>query len=239
MKGLILAAGKGKRLEPLTKIIPKALIPIAGKPLITYSLLKFKQAGIKDIGIVIRPQDYSQFKSTLRILGLKIRYIFQKRLQGTLKATESGRDFLEGERFLLCWCDFFSPFDFRKLIRQHLKFKPQATILINKEKDPSGTAQVKFRGPYITKIVEKPKRRFSFWGLAGLLVLEPQVLKIFPQIKPSSQGEYHIPDALQYLIHQGKKVRFIRLDTWRINVNNFAALRQARTKVLRSPNLWE
>lgn len=224
---------------PLTKTTPKALIPIAGKPLITYPLLKFKQVGIKDIGIVIRPQDYPKFKSTLKFTGLRIKYIFQERPRGTLKATECGRDFIKNERFLLCWCDFLSPFNFRKLIQAHLKFKPPATILINKEKEPSGTAQVKFSGHYITRITEKPPRRFSFWGLTGTLLLEPEIFKIFPKIKPSSQAEYHIPDALQYLIDTGKKVRFIKIDTWRINVNTIEDLRLAQTKVLECPDLWE
>ena len=78
MKGLILAAGEGKRLRPLTKVLPKALITIGGRPLITYQLLTFKKAGISDVGIVIKPQDYFRFKSILKIPDLNIKYIFQK-----------------------------------------------------------------------------------------------------------------------------------------------------------------
>lgn len=240
MKGLILAAGKGRRLMPLTKTIPKALIPIKGRPLIIFILLKFKKAGIKDIGIVIRPQDYAKFKSTLKILGLKIRYIFQKRPLGTAKALEAAYDFIGNERFLLSWCDFLSPFDFRKIIEEHSKFKPSATILINKEKDPSTTAQVRFSNQRITKIVEKPKKRFSFWGLSGLLVLEPKDLFLaFSKIRPTALGEYHISDVLQYLINEKKTVRFVKIDTWRINVNTFEDLRMAKEIFLRSPGLWE
>ena len=233
MKGLILAAGEGKRLRPLTKITPKALIPIGGRPLITYQLLKFKKAGIKDIGIVIRPREYSKFKSTLKIRDLKVEYIFQKRPQGTLAATKCAGDFLENKKFLLCWCDFLSPFDFSKLIQEHLRFKPAATILINKERAPSGTSQVLFRGHYITRIVEKPKRRFSFWGSTGLLMFEPEIFSVFPKIKPSAEGEYNIPDAVQYLIDADKKVRFTKIDTWRINLNTFEDLTHARAKILR------
>jgi len=234
MKGLILAAGKGKRLKALTKTIPKALIPIGDRPLINFIILKFKEARIRDIGIVIRPKDYPKFKSALKIPGLKIKYIFQNRPRGTAKATQLAGDFIGNKRFLLCWCDFFSPFDFKKIIREHLKFKPTATILINKEKDPSGTAQVQFNGPYITKIVEKPKRRFSFWGLTGLLLLGPEIFSVFPKIRPSAKGEYHIADALQYLINEGRIVRFIKIDTWRVNVNTLEDLKKTRQKVLAS-----
>ena len=231
MKGLILAAGLGKRLRPITESIPKALISVGGKPLITYPLLKLKKAGIKTIGIVIRPEDYSKFKSRLRFSGLKIEYIFQKLPQGTAKALECAKDFISDNKFLLCWCDFLSPFDYKKLIEEHLNFKPTATILINKEKDPSGSAQVLFKCPYITKIVEKPSKQFSLWGSTGLLALEPEVFSIIPKIKPSAQGEYHVADVLQYLIDQGKKVRFVKLDTWRINVNTFEDLKLAEFKI--------
>ena len=227
IKGLILAAGESRRLRPLTRNIPKALIPIAGRPLINYPLLQLKKAGIRDIGIVIRPRDYAKFKSSLKISGLKIRYIFQKKPQGTLKAAACARDFLGNKRFLLCWCDFLSPFNFKKLIRKHLKSRPIATILINKERDPSGTAQVRFSGPDIIKIVEKPRRKFSYWGLTGLLVLEPRFFAVLPKIKPSAKGEYHVPDALQYLIDRGEKVGFLKIDTWRINVNTFEDLWRA------------
>lgn len=227
MKGLILAAGLGKRLRPITESIPKALISVGGKPLIAYPLLKLKEAGIENVGIVIRPEDYSKFKSSLKFFGLKIEYIFQKIPQGTAKALECAKDFISEDNFLLCWCDFLSPFDYKKLIKEHLKFKPTATILINKEKDPSGTAQVLFKDHYITKIIEKPSKQFSLWGSTGLLALEPDVFSAIPKIKPSAQGEYHVADVLQYLIDQGKEVRFVKLDTWRINVNTFEDLRLA------------
>lgn len=236
MKGLILAAGQGERLKPLSKIFPKALIPIRNRPLIFYPLINLKKAGIKEIGIVIRPQDKKQFRSTLKIPGLKIKYFFQKRPQGTLKATQVAKDFIGKDTFLLCWCDFISPFDFKKLIQLHLKFRPLATILINKKKDPSTTAQVKFSGPYITKIVEKPKKRFSFWGLTGALVLEPEIFGVFSKIKPQAKGEYHIPSALDYLIRKKKPVRFLKINTWRINVNTLADLKEVASKLKKIKN---
>ena len=237
MKGLILAAGNGKRLRPLTNTIPKALIPITGRPLITYPLLRLKKTGIKDIGIVIRPRDYSIFKSNLKIPGINIKYIFQKRPQGTARATKCAADFLENKRFLLCWCDFLSPFEFGKLIKEHLEFKPTATILISKEKDPSGAGQVLFRGHYITRIVEKPRRKLSSWCLTGLLVLEPEIFSVFEKIKPSAEGEYYIPDALQYLIQKDRRIRFTKIDTWRVNINTLADLKLARAKALRYAKL--
>jgi glucose-1-phosphate thymidylyltransferase len=231
MKGLILAAGKGERLRPLTNVIPKALIPIQDKPLINYPLLALKKAGIKEIGIVIRPQDYSKFKSALKIKGLVLKYIVQKKPQGTASEIKRAAKFLGNKRFLVCWCDFLSPFNLRELINKHLEFKPSATLLINQERDPSGTGQVLIKGRFIKRIAEKPKTNFSFWGSTGALLLEPEIFSVFAKIKPASNGEYHIAAALQYLIDQEKAIRFIKLNTWKINVNTPKDLRRARVKV--------
>jgi glucose-1-phosphate thymidylyltransferase len=231
MKGLILAAGIGKRLEPFTKIIPKALLPIKGRPLIGHIILRFKQAKIKNIGIVVRRKDYSNFKEALKDYKLNFKFIFQDRLLGTAKAVQLARNYIGNERFLLTWCDFLSPYDYRKLIRNHLKYKPLATILINRDKDPSGAAQVLFKGPYITKIVEKPKKRISFYIQSGLLLLEPEIFSALPKVRPQAKGEYHIADALQYLINRGRLVRVLKMDTWKVNINSLDDIREALRKM--------
>ena len=238
MKGLILAAGKGSRLRPLTYAMPKALISIRGRPLITYPILSLKDTGIKDIGIVIREKDYPKFKSNLKFPGLKINYIFQKKPNGSARAIECAHNFVGNNTFLLCWCDFLSPFKFKKLIKEHLRFNPSATILINKEKNPSGTAQVLYKGRYITRIEEKPIKRFSYWGSTGSLVLKPLIFSALSKIIPSAKGEYNIADALQYLVEQGQRVRFLKIDTWRININRPRDLKLARAKILSCLDNW-
>ena len=172
MKALILAAGEGTRLKPLTYLLPKALIPLQGRPLISYIIAKIRQAGIKDIGIVINKRDYRKFKAGLKIPGLRIKYIFQNRAEGTARAVSAARDFIGRQRFLLCWCDFISPFDFRKIIHAHRRFKPSATILVNREKDPSGTAQVEFRGQEIVKIVLQIEPGFKRKAVLGIVPVQ-------------------------------------------------------------------
>lgn len=237
MKGLILAAGIGKRLLPLSAKIPKALIPIAGRPLINYILLKYMNAGIKDIGLVIRPLDYPRFKSALKSSKLNIEFIFQKSPQGTAKAVQLAKDYVSDNCFILSWCDSLTPFDITRLIKTHQRYRPSATLLINKESDPCGTAQVICKGPYITKIVEKPKKNFSYYGSSGLMVLEPEIFSVLPRVKPGAQGEYHIAGALQYLINQGKKIRFVKIDTWRVNINTLEDFNLANALISKSLDL--
>lgn len=226
MKGLILAAGIGKRLKPLTPHTPKALISILNKPMIHYVIENYQTAGIKDLGIVIRKEDQVKFKNKLKEFNLKLKFLFQPSPKGTADAIKVAEKFIHGKNFILSWCDFISKFDYNKIIKKHKFFKPKATLLISKEKGNS-SGQVIFNDQFITKIVEKPKSKISSWVSAGVMVLEPEIFSILKKIKPSVQGEYHIADALQYWINQGKKVRFEKLNTWRVNVNTNQDIKQA------------
>lgn len=226
MKGLILAAGIGKRLKPLTKHVPKALIPICGKPMIYYVMENYNRADIKNLGIVIRKENERIFKKKLKKFNLNITLIFQKFPKGTANAVKTAEKFIDKETFLLAWCDFISMFDFKLIINKHKNIKPKATLLINKE-ETSSSGQVLFNDKYITRIVEKPKKKISSWVSAGVMVLEPEIFSIIKKFEPSVQEEYHIADALQYWIDKGEKVSFKNLDTWRVNVNTIKDIRKA------------
>lgn len=221
MKGLILAAGKGKRLNSLSQKLnlPKALIPVFNRPMIEYGLDNFKKTKIKEICIIIPPGEKEKFKESLEKYDFEFIYLVQEVAQGTAKALELAKDFIGKENILLTYCDLITFYDFNKLILEHKKYHPIATILVNKEKDPRVTGLVKWEGEYVTRIVEKPKEKFSEYGSAGLMVLEPIIFSALPYIKPTAEGEYHIGDALQYLIDRGHKVGYKIIDTWRINLN--------------------
>lgn len=229
MKGLILAAGKGKRLSNLARKfnLPKALLRVSGRAMIEYVLDNFQKTKIKETGIVIPSEMEETFIKILNKYDLNIKYLKQDAPQGTAKAVELARDFIEQDNFLLAYCDFFTFYDFNKLISEHKKYYPSATLLVNKEENPQVTGLVKWEGEYVTRIVEKPKEKFSEYGSAGLMVLEPIIFSVLDKIKPTAENEYHIGDALQYLIDRGYKVRYKIIDTWRINLNKPEDIRKA------------
>jgi glucose-1-phosphate thymidylyltransferase len=234
MKGLILAAGKGTRFRPLTYTIPKALIPVLGRPMIEYLFDNYEKTGIKELGIVISPEHEQKFiELTQKNKKFNFTLIKQKKTLGTAKAVELAKDFIDNQTFLLAWCDFLTFFDFNKLINKHKRFKTYGTLLLNKGDKPQKTGVVKFVGNYITKIVEKPNKAFSNYGSAGLMVLEPCVIDYIKYIKPSAQNEYHIGDALQLMINKGYKIGYKVIDTWRINVNDPADLKKAENFIKR------
>jgi len=229
VKGLILSAGKGKRLSNLTRkfTLPKALLPILGRAMIEYELDNFQKTKIKEIGIVIPPGTEEKFITQLKNYPFNFTYLVQEKPEGTGKAVELARDFIKNDIFLLAYCDLFTFYDFNKLICKHEKYQPLATILVNKEDDPRVTGLVKWEGEYVIRIVEKPKEKFSDYGSAGLMVLESIIFTVLDKIKPTAENEYHIGDALQYLIDRGYKVRYKIIDTWRMNLNTPEEIRKA------------
>jgi dTDP-glucose pyrophosphorylase len=237
MKALILAAGLGTRLKPLSEKIPKALIPVVNRPLISYPVINLIKVGIKKIAIVIRPVDKVRFILALKDYPANFEFFYQLRPEGTLKAIESAKDFITKEDFLLSWCDTITPFDFRKIIQQHERFRPLATLCIGKTSNPSVSAQVIFEDNLVKKIVEKPKRMVSEYVASTPTILTPEIFGCMKEIKPSIEGEFHLADCLQYLIEQGKEVRFVILDTWRINVNSFEEIKQASELISKSQGL--
>jgi glucose-1-phosphate thymidylyltransferase len=232
MKGIILAAGMGSRLKSLARGRPKALIPILGKPLIYYTIESLRRANVKKIAVVIRPQDKNKFKFFAEKFRLDLTFFFQERPQGTLKALGAAESFVYKESFLLSWCDTITPFNFSRIIRYHQRHPAVATLAITKEANPANSAQVIFRNDRIIKIIEKPKRFLSSFVSSTPLVLESEIFRYFRYIRPTVGGEYHLAGVLQYLIKKGKIVRFIILDTWRVNINTVSDLKQAQRLTL-------
>jgi len=242
MKGVILAAGIGKRLQPLTNSLPKPLIPVAGRPMIEYSLRGFRKAKIGEVAIVVSPKDYWTISERLgdgHRWNMNLTYIEQEKPLGTGDAVAKAQKFVGRDNFLLAYCDHISFYDFSDLIEFHLNFRPLATLLINREDNPETTGQVVWEGDLIKRIVEKPKDKISDYGISGLLIIEPEIFKAIPHIKPSAEGEYHIGDALQYLIDREFEVRYRKIDTWRVNVNSIEDIKRAEALILKNRNRKE
>lgn len=256
MKGLILAAGRGERFRLRSGSLPKALIPISGRPMIEYPLLNFKKAGLREVGIVVALGEKTRIQQALKGWEMDFAFLIQEIPQGTARALEIASEFLGQDTFLLAYCDLITPYDFNKIIEEHKRHRPLATLLVNpvrnfvrqsgeigisngvnKEKSHQETGLVLWKGELVTKIVEKPKEKFSDYGAAGLMILEPSVFEALSEICPSAEGEYHIGDALQSLIDKGKEVRYKIIDTWRVNVNRWEDVKKAEELILRYPNL--
>ena len=161
MKAIILCAGKGTRLKPLTHTIPKPLVPVANKPVLTYVVEQIVESGITDIGIVV---SHETTKDMQEIIGngskwnASISYIMQEEQRGLAHAVMVSRDFLGNSPFLMFLGDNLIEGGVKEFIKEFEATTPDATILLKEVPDPRlfGVAELDSHGK-ITKLVEKPK----------------------------------------------------------------------------------
>lgn len=205
MKGIVLAAGKGTRLYPMTKPISKPLLPVYDKPLIYYPIAILMQAGISDIMVIVPPNETETFKALLgdgSQFGVRISYAEQPVARGIADALLIGQDFVGDEQVCLVLGDniFHAP-DLSETLKTAAAQKSGATVFGYWVEDPRPFGVVEFdeSGKAIS-IEEKPRRPKSNYIVPGLYFYDNQVMEIARNLKPSARGELEITDVnLEYL----------------------------------------
>lgn len=197
MKGIILAAGKGTRLYPITLPVCKPLLPVYDKPMIYYPLSVLMTAGIRDILVIVPPDDMAPFVNLLgdgSQLGIHIEYLEQKVQLGIADAFRIGRDFIGTDSVCLALGDniFYGP-AFRLKLRTAMANCEGATIFGYYVSDPRAFGVVEFdeTGKAIS-IEEKPTHPKSNYIVPGLYFYDNHVVEIADQIQPSARGELEI-----------------------------------------------
>ena len=135
MKAVILCAGKGERLRPLTENIPKPMILINGRPVLEYLIQLCKNNDIKEIAINTSylPEKIKEYFGDGSKFGVKINYSFESELLGTSGALNNFRDFLD-EPFFVIYGDNVTDLNLKKMLKEHQKNKAFATLYLYKEK---------------------------------------------------------------------------------------------------------
>lgn len=222
MKGIILAAGKGTRLYPMTYPVCKPLLPIYDKPMIYYPLDVLLRAGIRDVLVITPPNGETEsFQKLLgdgSALGISISYIEQPTPRGIADALILGEEFIGGDRVCLVLGDniFFSPV-FEESLRQALEQEDGATIFGYYVNDPRPFGVVEFDGQgNVLSLEEKPKQPRSNYIVPGLYFYDAQASGIAKGLKPSARGELEITDVnVEYMRRGQLKVALLDQDfTW-------------------------
>lgn len=205
MKGLILAAGKGTRLYPMTKPVCKPLLPVYDKPLIYYPLSVLIQSGITDIMVIIPDGEEGTFERLLgdgSAWGIHISYAVQKVPRGIADAFLVAEDFIRGESVCLVLGDNIFYDETKKYqFMQAVDDNDGATVFGYYVDDPRAFGVVEFdeNGNAIS-IEEKPRFPKSNYIIPGLYFYNADVLDIAKNLKPSARGELEITDVnLEYL----------------------------------------
>lgn len=221
MKGIILAAGKGTRLYPMTYPVCKPLLPVYDKPMIYYPLDVLLKAGVREILIITPPGDTEPFVRLLGDggrLGARISYKEQPVQRGIADALVLGEEFVDGDRVCLILGDniFFSP-NFEESLEQAVANEEGATIFGYRVEDPRPFGVVEFdQTGRVLSLEEKPREPKSNYIVPGLYFYDAQACELAKSLTPSARGELEITDLnIEYMKRQQLQVVLLdRQFTW-------------------------
>lgn len=205
MKGIILAAGKGSRLYPMTRPVCKPLLPVYDKPMIYYPLAVLMQAGVRDILIIIPPGEEGPFYRLLGSggrFGVHITYEVQAVARGIADALLIGEHFIGGDDVCLVLGDnIFHSLDFAHYLKQAVLCDAGACVFGYYVADPRAFGVVEFdESGAAVSIEEKPRFPKSNYIVPGLYFYDNRVMEIAHNLQPSARGELEITDVnLEYL----------------------------------------
>ena len=209
MKCVILAAGEGKRMHPLTFTRPKVMIPIANKPILEWNLLNAIDAGIKEFVFVVgyKSEMVRNYFKDGKNWNIKIEYVNQGKALGTAHAIGMVEKFVK-DFIVLCGDTIFGSND----IKNVLKTKPSIGLFKIKNAEEYGIVETK--GKYVVKIYEKMKEPFSNVINAGIYHFDEDIFEYIKKTKKSPRGEYEITDSLNMKVKK-KNSEGIFLKEWR------------------------
>jgi len=211
VKAVVLAAGEGVRLQPITLTRPKHLISIGGKPILEHCLTAIKACGISEVVIVVHymAEAIRKYFGSGEKLGLKIEYAYQKSVLGTGNAVSVAEPYIDGD-FLLVYGDLlFTAEALKKVLELYNQRKPSVTLSVVRVEHPEdyGIVDAEADGK-VKRIIEKPRREEAPTNLAnaGLYVFTHEIFEKAKRISASSRGEWEITDAIELIIKDEKPI---------------------------------
>ena len=206
MKAVVLAAGEGTRLKPITLTRPKHLIRVGGKLLLEHCLNALKAVGIEETLIVIHYMGDAirTYFGDGKNFGLRISYVEQKEVLGTGNAVSIAEPYVK-EDFVLVYGDLlFSVDALKKVVAIHEREKPAATMAVVPVEKPENYGIVELENSRVKNIIEKPSRDKAPTNLAnaGIYVFSTEIFEKIKKTKASVRGEWEITDAISLLLKE-------------------------------------
>lgn len=242
MQGVILAAGKGKRLQPVTPARTKAMAPVAGKPIVARVFDLLVQNGVDDLVLLVSPDDVGivPYFAQHTPPGVTVNFVIQHERLGMAHALGLVAPYLHGD-FIMSACDnLVPPEHIAALMTTHRTVQANATLSLMEidVADSASTGIVEWQSDaangvssrLIRRIVEKPKPEDAPSNVSSLplYVFSSRLLDYLPQVKPSPRGEYELQDAIQLLIDHSGRVAGVLTDVrWQLtNITDLLELNQ-------------
>ena len=234
IKGVILCGGLGKRLEPLTRITNKHLLPVYDKPMVYYPIQTLVDAGIKDIMIVTGGNNAGDF---LRLIGngqefglRHINYTYQRGEGGIAEALGLAEHFVDSAKVVVILGDNLIGGSIKSSVEKFNQQEKGARVLVKQVSDPErfGVAQIKENK--IISIEEKPKKPKSNFVVTGIYMYDHKAFEIIKRLKPSRRGELEITDVNNAYLKRDE-LYFDVLESWWTDCGLAETLYRASTLV--------
>lgn len=213
MKAVILAAGQGTRMGPLTRNRPKVMLPVANMPLLSHVILSARDAGIREFVLVVGfgEEIIRRYFGDGTSLNVSIEYARQKEQLGTADAVRSAKGFVK-DRFLMLNGDIIvSPLHIRNMVKQSRDVVMTARHVDN----PSEFGVLEVEDDRVLRIIEKPEKPPTNLANAGIYVFPLAIFDAINKTNLSARKEYEITESLQFLIDEGMDVGFLTLsENW-------------------------
>lgn len=235
MRGVILAGGTGSRLWPATKAMSKQLMPVHDKPMIYYPLTTLISAGVREVLVIVAPDQELSFRALLgdgSQWGMDIFYAVQPRPEGIAQALVIGRGFLEEHSCALILGDNLFHGDALERSLQEIRHngsRRAAHIFAAPVSHPEHYGVVEFDSlGRVLSLEEKPEKSRSRYAVPGLYFLDHYASEIAQTLTPSPRGELEIMDVMRsYLDRSALGVTVLGRGTAWLDTGTFATLAQA------------
>ncbi len=209
MKCVILAAGEGKRMHPLTFTRPKVMLPVANKPILEWNLLNAKKAGLKDFIFVVgyKSEMVRDYFGDGSKWGVNIEYVNQGKPRGTGHAVGMGESFVD-DLLVLCGDTVFGVEDIKKITLS------SNSIGLYEVENPEQYGIVETKDDKVVKIYEKTSDPFTDVINAGIYSFKHEIFDFIKKTTVSKRGEYELTDAIN-LMAEKDKIKSVEIKSWR------------------------
>ena len=234
MKGVVLAGGTGSRLNPLTRVTNKHLLPVYDKPMVYYPIQTLVNVGIQEILLVTGGKNAGDFLRLLgngRDFGLKhLNYTYQEGEGGIAEALGLAEHFADGNPICVVLGDNIIENNIRYAVENFKRQKQGAKILLKEVPDADRFGVADVRGTYVVGIEEKPRNPKSNYAVIGVYLYDATLFEKIHRLKPSRRGELEITDVNNFYVEEGTLTYEI-LEGWWTDAGTFESLLRANNLV--------
>jgi mannose-1-phosphate guanylyltransferase/mannose-1-phosphate guanylyltransferase/phosphomannomutase len=229
MKAMVLAAGEGRRMRPLTESLPKPMLPVARRPLLAHIVDLLSRHGVTDVGVNLhhQPETIVAYLERMRQAGLQVTFSMEERLLGSAGGVKRLEAFFEDGPFFVIYGDVLTDIDLTALAAFHIQRRAAVSIALYEAEDLTACGVARLgAGDRIVEFVEKPApaEAPSTWANAGVYVVEPDVLRNVPPNRHFDFGQ----DLFPLLLAEGAPLFGYRSDAVVIDIGTLEGYRKAQ-----------